>query len=93
MKFRIAVSVLLLLPSLLGAAEKPKESRREKYEGMSRQWLGGKPIELGELKIQARIYEPQVIYILDSAKLDVDVKEEEVDFRSRIFDPIEENRF
>ena len=76
-----------------GADKKPDLQREEIIQSLSRELAAGRPIELKALEIRARIYEPQVIYVLDRAKVDVDFKEEDVRFSPRIVKPILNNEF
>jgi hypothetical protein len=48
---------------------------------------------LKALEIRAKIHEPKVIYILDRPKLDVEFKEEAIQFTPRTRDPVVRNRF
>ena len=67
--------------------------RRETFESITQELNAGAPIELKALEIRAKIYEPSVIYILDRTRLEIDYREKETGFSSRIQEPIVENLF
>ncbi len=93
-RFAYSVGALFFLfASARGEEPSRPAERSEIFKSLSKNLAQGKPIELEALEIRARIYEPQVIYILDRTKVDVEFHEEDVHFSSRIVDPILENHF
>ncbi len=74
------------------SAEPPVERQQESYRALLREMTGEKAIELRELEIRAKIYEPQVIYILDRSRLEVFYSEDPVNFTDRIYDAVEDDR-
>lgn len=82
---------LILLTSTAWADE--AKDRRDLFQSLTQDMRAGNQIELRALEIQAKIYEPSVIYVLDRAKIEIDFKEQDVSFSPRIMDPILENEF
>lgn len=90
---RIILTALLLASSLLYAAEPPASNRESEFKNLTKDMMRGSGLELKALEIRSKIYEPQIIYVLDRTKIDIELKEEEQHFTPRIFEPIEDNRF
>ena len=91
--FLVGVVIWASSPRVFPAEGKPTPQREELFRNLTKNLSQGTPIELRTLEIRARIYEPQVIYVLDRSKIDVDFREEPVTFTPRIGDPIRENAF
>lgn len=68
------------------------KKRRKIFESLSQE-MAGEAMELKELEIRAKIYEPQVVYILDRARIEVHFKEDSLHFSPRIQEVIEDDRF
>jgi hypothetical protein len=90
---RILNLLILLLPVCGSALAQEAKSREELFKDVSKEMVKGVPIELKALEIRAKIYEPQIIYVLDRAKIDVDIQDEKVTFLPRIAEPILDNTF
>jgi hypothetical protein len=88
------VAALACLAPLPSRAEEGPDAgrRRELFEQLSREMAGGAVLELKELEIKAKIYEPQVIYILDRAKLEISPGDEQPRFTPRIPEPVVDDR-
>jgi hypothetical protein len=92
MMIRYVIFSTLLSVSLLHADPKPSE-REQSIRAAVEELTPATAVELKALEIRAKIYEPQIYYVLDRAKIDVEFKEEEVRFSPRNSIPIEENLF
>lgn len=68
------------------------QQRQRLFENLPQE-MARQAMELKELEIRAKIYEPQVVYILDRARIEVHFKEDDLKFSPRIPDVIEENAF
>ena len=68
------------------------QRRRVIFESLSQE-MGQGAVELKELEIRAKIYEPQVIYILDRARIEVQLREDPLQLSPRIPQLIEEDVF
>jgi hypothetical protein len=86
-------ALLLTALALTAPVDPPTAKREELFRNLTKNRSTGAPIELKALEIRAKIYEPQVIYVLDRSKIDIDFREEPVKFAPRIEDPIRGNGF
>ncbi len=92
MRWGFILLTLMYSFSTLAEESKQIEQRQRVFESLSRE-MAGNAVELKELEIRAKIYEPQVVYILDRSRIEVHFKEDELNFIPRISRVIEENIF
>lgn len=91
MSRQIYIQIVVLILISLGVTNSnaaPDAQRQKLMEEVSKELSGGGPIELGALEIKARLFEPQVIYILDRSKLDVDLSDEKIQLTPRILEDV-----
>jgi hypothetical protein len=80
--------------SFVHGQEENKDAKREElFRSITKDISTERPLELKALEIRAKIYEPQVIYILDRVNIDIRFEEDELVFTDRIEQPILENEF
>jgi hypothetical protein len=88
----MALGFCLISSSVVAEESEQIRKRRKIFESLSQEMAGG-AMELKELEIRAKIYEPQVVYILDRSRIEVHFKEDALHFSPRIHQVVEDNRF
>lgn len=91
-RFIFSLAVLAIFGSAFSQEVKSSKDQEEVFQKVGKELAKGGGIELKALEIRAKIYEPQVLYVLDRAKREIDLKEDPVEFSSRIEVPILSNR-